>query len=41
MGRTAKIVFTTDSGAIFNFEIDSTETIENVKALVEVEVFDD
>eukprot|EP00026_Physarum_polycephalum_P003201 Phypoly_transcript_03211.p1 GENE.Phypoly_transcript_03211~~Phypoly_transcript_03211.p1 ORF type:complete len:439 (+),score=120.89 Phypoly_transcript_03211:138-1454(+) len=37
MGRTAKIVFTTDTGALFNFEIDATETIENVKALVEVE----
>jgi hypothetical protein len=38
MGRTAKIVITTETGAIFNFEVDAAENIENVKALVEVEV---
>ena len=38
MGRTAKLVFTTETGSIFNYEIDVSEGIENVKALVEVEV---
>lgn len=38
MGRTARIVFTMETGDVFNFEIDAAESIENVKALVEVEV---
>lgn len=39
MGRTAKLVVATDAGGICNFEVDSAETIENIKALIEVEVY--
>lgn len=38
MGRTAKIVVATEAGGVCNFEVDSAETIENIKALIEVEV---
>lgn len=38
MGRSAHLVITTETGEIFNIEIDAAEQVENLKALIEVEV---
>lgn len=37
-GRSIQIVISTLQGDIYNFQVDATETIENIKALIEVEV---
>ncbi len=38
MGKSVHLVITNEMGDIFNVEVEASEVIENLKAIVEVEV---